>query len=260
MITRTVVFAGLLIGSILILAGCSPQQDELHGAAGRIAQAYGINRFTDLGEIRFTYNDSTAAETTHRHWNWEPETDRVVYTGIGPDGDSIKYEYFRNQMKTGDTTLNKTLDKWFVNDQYWLFFPFHLAWDSHIKIKGDSITPLPIPPGESQAFTVTYSKDAPHMPGVVVQVFYTPEYAITQWIYRKGGVGGTARVTTWEDYVRLGPVTLSLDHEGKDGEFRQWFTDVAAKYQGGGEWFEPTRISPQTTVFGYSEGENNLHH
>ena len=42
--------------------------------------------------------------------------------------------------------------------------------------------------------------------------------------------------TTWEDYRRVGPLTLSLDHRGADGSFRVWFTDVAVRLAGQSAW------------------------
>jgi hypothetical protein len=36
----------------------------------------------------------------------------------------------------GDSLMTslRTIDKMFINDQYWFLFPFHLVWDSMITV------------------------------------------------------------------------------------------------------------------------------
>ncbi len=45
-------------------------------------------------------------------------------------------------------------------------------------------------------------------------------------------------MSTWEDHRRLGPLLMSLDHQGPDG-FRVWFSDVALMLQNGEDWLYP---------------------
>jgi len=70
----------------------------------------------------------------------------------------------------------------------------------------------------------------------VYELFVDKSYRIVQWIYRKGGDPTPTRVTTWEDYKRVGPLTLALDHKSADGKFRVWFTDVAVRLAGKSDW------------------------
>jgi len=43
-------------------------------------------------------------------------------------------------------------------------------------------------------------------------------------------------MTTWENHRRIGPLILSLEHRGKDGKFRLWFSEVAVQLTGSRQW------------------------
>jgi hypothetical protein len=56
---------------------------------------------------------------------------------------------------------------------------------------------------------------------------------LQQWQYLPGGNEDKAMAHTWEKHRQLGPIVVSLDHRGPDGNFRLWFTDVQAKLTNG---------------------------
>jgi hypothetical protein len=129
------------------------------------------------------------------------------------------------------------VDPWFVNDNYWLIFPLRLAWDQSATVAADaSPAPLPIGTGQARRLVVRYPSNEGYTPGDVYELFIGASERIEQWIYRKGGDPQPTRITTWEDYRRVGPLTLSLDHRGPDGSFRVWFTDVGVRVSGQSGW------------------------
>ena len=70
------------------------------------------------------------------------------------------------------------------------------------------------------------------------ELFIDDDGLIAEWIYRRGGATTPTRMSTWEDHRRLGPLLVSLDHQGPDG-FRVWFSDVALMLRNGEDWLYP---------------------
>lgn len=202
--------------------------------AAKIARAYGIENFDDLEAIRYTFNVLINGKTIQRSWVWEPEARRVTYKGNGPDGEAMEATYDRG--KPDSEKFDGKIDAWFINDQYWLLFPFHLKWDQGIAISEDGIQPLPIGAGSANRITVSYPPDKGYTPGDAYKLYYGPDYLIKQWTYHKGGVQKPTRVATWEQHASVGPVTISLSHRGEDESFKLWFTDVAARPKGSQAW------------------------
>lgn len=225
----------------LFLAGCAatggrPPEEKTPSAAVEIAKAYGIDRFQNIDAIRFTFHARVNDKNVKRTWSWDPQTDRVIYNGPGPDGEaSVTVTYNRKQKASPD--FNAKIDQWFINDQYWLLFPFHLVWDPDITLTAGGRQPLPIPPGTAQKLTVQYPPDVGYTPGDVYELYYNPKtFRVRQWIYRRGGAEDPTRIATWEDHSKAGPILFSLTHNGPEDDFRVWFTDVAVQRKGGNEW------------------------
>jgi hypothetical protein len=55
-------------------------------------------------------------------------------------------------------------------------------------------------------------------------------------VYRRAGSEKPTRISTWDDYRKVGPLTLSLNRQGEDQNFRVWFTNVGAKMVGADSW------------------------
>ncbi len=200
--------------------------------AGKIAQAYGIQDFDRLEAIRYTFNVTINEKNIQRSWVWEPATGQVTFQGTGPDGKPMETSYNRKNSNPYD----KKIDHWFINDQYWLLFPFHLKWDPGITITEDGIQPLPIGSGSASRISVAYPADEGYTPGDMYRLYYGPDYIIKQWTYHKGGAQEPTRAATWDQHAVVGPITISLMHRGADESFKLWFTDVAVKPVEGQAW------------------------
>jgi hypothetical protein len=160
----------------------------------------------------------------------------VTFKGTPEQGGTVVYERAVLAGQPGEQI--KKVDPWFVNDNYWLIFPLRLYWDqSATVVEDEAPVNVPIGSGKARRLVVTYPKTEGYTPGDVYELFIDNSGRISQWIYRKGGDPKPTRVTTWEDYRREGPLTLSLDHNSPDGSFRVWFTDVAVRLAGRPEWW-----------------------
>src|SRR5215469_1673262 len=117
---------GLLTVALLVVAANSWAQKP--PIAEQIAKAYGFDSFRQIDAIRYTFNIPGFKLT--RTWTWEPKADRVTYEGKDKDGKPVKVTYVRSQLDSQPDNVKKEIDPGFVNDQYWLVFPFHAYWDS----------------------------------------------------------------------------------------------------------------------------------
>jgi hypothetical protein len=201
---------------------------------GKVAAAYGLKGFDQVEQIRYTFNVKLGEKQFKRGWTWWPETDRVEYRPADDAGQAATYN--RKDLGTAPGEELKKADAAFINDQYWLLFPFHLAWDRQADIKDTGRRPLPIGKGEARSLVVSYPPTGGYTPGDVYELFVDENYRLVAWIYRKGGASEPTRVSSWEDHRRVGPLTLSLDHRGPDGNFRVWFSEVAVKLKGSESW------------------------
>ncbi len=227
----------LLVMSTLLLVGglgCAgwPRSES---PRTRLADAYGLKNFDQVEELRYTFNVKLPDRVVSRAWSWEPKKDRVTFRGTAEQGGTVTYE--RSVLAGQAAEPVKKVDPQFVNDNYWLLFPLRLYWDQSAAVTEDE-TPvnLPIGTGLARRMVVKYPANEGYTPGDVYELFIDGADRIAQWIYRKGGDPKPTRVTTWEAYQKVGPLTLSLDHKSADGAFRVWFTDVAVRLAGKSEW------------------------
>ena len=65
---------------------------------------------------------------------------------------------------------------------------------------------LPIGTGKARRIVVSYPTNEGYTPGDVYELFVDDSDRIVQWVYRKGGDPKPTRITTWEDYRKVGPL------------------------------------------------------
>jgi hypothetical protein len=198
----------------------------------KIAEAYGVDGFGEIEEIRFTFNVKKQETEVSRSWIWLPKADRVTYLGDGKTAEAVTYDR-KDLSATGSESLRE-IDSHFINDQYWLIFPFHLVWDKDITVRIDPEKgKFPISGKMGRMVSVVYPQVGGYTPGDRYDLFLDDDNLIAEWIYRRGGSEVPTVSAAWEDNRRVGPITLSLDHPGADGKFRVWFTGVELKLSSG---------------------------
>src|SRR5215468_10905559 len=229
----------LLSMPLLMLAAtsCSPKHSAV---AEPIARAFGLDSYGQIDAIRYTFNVEFPGVNVSRSWVWEPKTGQVSYEGKDKDGKPVKATYVRSQLSSQPANVKDQIEPAFVNDQYWLVFPFHVIWDSTPEVTDKGMQKLPIAKGTAEQLVVKYPAEAGgYTPGDTWELFIGPDKRVREFIYRRGGATKPSIViASWTDYKKAGPLLVATDHRGTaDGKpFRLVFSDVAVKLTGSDAW------------------------
>ncbi len=220
---------------VFTLSACATQSKETRRMTLRqsIGNAYGVNYFGSIEQIQYEFNAKIKDKWIKRFWIWEPKIDRVTFKGMNYQK---AVTYYRREIETTTSSALKKVDAWFINDNYWLLFPFHIVWDTNIKVAGQGRQNLPLGSGKSRQVVITFPPTGGYTPGDVYEIYLDDNFRLMQWVYRKGGTEEPTRVTTWEKHRQAGPLVLSLDHKAGDDNFRVWFTSVGVKVTGSESW------------------------
>lgn len=221
----------LLVLGVLVVAAAAWAQNG-PPVSEKIAKTYGLDSFGQIEQIRYTF---TIPELNlSRMWVWEPKTDQVTYEGKDKAGNPVKLTYQRSQLSSQTPVVKDEIDPAFINDQYWLLFPFHLVWDSGAKVDETGMHKLPLGKGSARRIVVTYPAEG-YSPGDTWELFVGTDNRIQEWVYHHAGNPPWTGVWSWEDYKKAGPLLVSLNHRGtgKDGKpVRVLLSDVAVKLAG----------------------------
>jgi hypothetical protein len=198
-----------------------------------IGNAYGVHYFPQVEQIQYRFNAKIGEKEVSRFWIWEPKLDRVTFQGTNYE-EAVTYH--RHEIDTTASSALKKVDAWFINDNYWLLFPFHVAWDTGLKLEDRGRQNLPLGGGSARWAVITFPPTGGYTPGDVYEIYFDDNYRLIQWVYRRGGSAEPTRTTTWQDYRQAGPLVLSQDHRAADESFRVWFTGVGVKLTGVDSW------------------------
>ncbi|TQI69922.1 hypothetical protein JM79_0817 [Gramella sp. Hel_I_59] len=198
----------------------TPEEDPNLEVHEKIAMVNGFEEFDSIKKIKFTFNvkvnDSLRSE---RRWNWNVDTDKISLT----ENDSVM-SYTRKDSLAED---KKYIDQRFVNDSYWLLFPFQLKW-SLADLSEPKKAKAPISGDEMQMLTVSYPKDGGYTPGDSYDIYFDDEFMIREWVY-KSSDGGREMATTWEDYKDFKGIKIATMHKSKDDSFELFFDDISVE-------------------------------
>ena len=229
----------LLVLGVPLLARTS--QAQTHSAvAEQVAKTYGLDSFGQVEAIRYTFNLELPGRNVSRSWIWEPKTGRVSYEGKDKDGKPVKVSYLQSELYKESDTVKNEVDPAFVNDNYWVIFPFHAYWDSPgADVQDKGMQKLPSGQGSARLVSVKYPSKGGYTPGDTWDLYVGTNNRIEYFVYHRGGETKPQLVsTTWEGYKTAGPLLFSTDHHGTaDGApVRVSFSNVAVKLAGSDSW------------------------
>ena len=237
-ITTCCLFFGVLLLAAASFAQTRPPIVEA------LAKTYGLDSYGQVDAIRYTFNLALPALNLNlsRTWTWEPKTGQVTYESKDKDGKPVKVTYMRSQLSTAPDNVKNDIEPAFVNDNYWVIFPFHVYWDTSANVEEKDKQKLPIGAGTAKLVSVKYPAEVGgYTPGDTWNLYVGTDGRVEQFVYQRGGPKKPSNVTTtWAGYKKAGPLLFSTDHRGTaDGKpARIFFTDVAVKLAGSDTWVD----------------------
>jgi hypothetical protein len=223
---------------LLILPATSWAQQR-PAIAEQMSKTYGLDSFGQVEGIRYTFNAELPGVKLSHTWEWNPKTDTVSYEGKDKEGKPVKVAYQRSQLGSQSDAIKNEIDPAFVNDQYWLLFPFHVIWDQSATVTDDGMQKLPLGSGSAERVVVKYPSEGGDSPGDTWELYVGPDKRIAEFIYHRGSTKKPSVViATWEGYKKAGPLLISTDHRGTADEkpLRISLSDVSVKVTGSENW------------------------
>jgi hypothetical protein len=227
----------LAFGMLLILPAISGAQ-QLPPIAEQMAKTYGLDSFGEVDGIRYTFNAELPGIKRSDTWEWNPKTDTVSYEGKDKEGEPIKVTYQRSRLASQSDAIKNQVDPAFINDQYWLLFPLHVAWDG-ARVTDEGMHKMPLAKTSAELIVVKYRSDRGYTPGDTWELYVGADKRVEEMVYRRGGPKKPRLViVTWQGYKKAGPLLFSTYHRGTaDGKPVQIsFSDVSVKVTGSENW------------------------
>ena len=224
---------------VLILAGTSRAQTR-PPIVEELAKTYGFDSFGQIEAIRYTFNIDLPGLNLSRSWVWEPKTGQVAYEGKDKDGKPVKVTYVRSQINSAPVNVKDEIEPAFVNDNYWLVFPFHVYWDTSAVVTDKGMQKLPLGKGSAKLVSVKYPPEVGgYTPGDTWDLYLGSDGRVKEFTYHRGGPKKPSLLsTTWAGYKKAGPLLVSTDHRGTaDGKpCRVFFSNVSFRLVGSDTW------------------------
>lgn len=187
--------------------------NETRTVAQKIAEAHGFKNWQNISEVAFTFFEK-------RKWVWKPKTQDVVLIKAN---DTIRY----NRKEIDSVALK--VDKAFINDKFWLLFPFQLIWDKNTSISKPQKEVAPISKNSLNKITLTYPKQGGYTPGDAYDIYYNDNYLIREWVFRKGNQEKPSMITTFENYRTFKGIKIARDHKNASGNWNLKLTNIDFK-------------------------------
>ena len=229
-----------LVFGLLIFASTSWAQTR-SPIAEQLGKTYGIDSFGQVEAVRYTFNLELPGMKVSRSWVWEPKTGKISYEGKDKDGKPVKVTFVQSELNGDSPIVKDKIDWLFVNDNYWVVFPFHVYWDSPgADVQEKGIQKLPLGKGSAKLVIVQYPKGG-YTPGDTWDLYVGSDDRIEEFVYHRGDPKSTVPglvTVSWAGYKKAGPLLFSTEHRGTaDGKpVHLFFTNVAVKLVGSDAW------------------------
>ena len=225
----TIIMAVSILAALAIPAAAGADADEVRG---RIGRAYGIDVWGRVEELRYTFNVRAGEREVRRSWIWRVKDRTVTFRDEIGGADGEPFTYSLDDVGENPPEELKNIDHRFINDQYWLLFALHVAWDTDATVIVADEQTLPIGEGTGMKVTVQYPQEGGYTHGDAYDIYVDPDMRVLQWVFRKGGQSEPSLATTWDDQRRIGPLLIATRFRSGDGSVEFWFSGVEVKTAG----------------------------
>jgi hypothetical protein len=231
----------LLVTGFLVLASSCWAQNR-PPILDQIVKTYGLDSYGQIEAIRYTFDLTFPGVHLVRSWEWEPKTGKVTYEAKDKDGKPVKVTYMRSELNSQPDMVKNEVEPGFVNDNYWLLFPFHAYWDTSAKVTDEGMQKLPMGGGSAEKVVVKYPAElGGYTPGDTWELYVGKDKRVEQMVYHRGGPKKPSVVIVkWAGYKMAGPLLVSTEHPGTaDGNpLHLVLSNVAVKVTGSDKWMD----------------------
>lgn len=184
----------------------------------KLAHANGFENWDDVEEVQFSFNVNNNANEFKRDWRWLVK-DEMVYMQV--EGEEV------------GTKLNKNPDQQihqaFINDSYWLLFPFQLMWTDGYDHEINEKVISPFNDKELTELVINFKDEGGYTPGDTYKLYINKDLRIEEWSFFPAGSEEPRIINAWDNYKTYEGINISTDRRNADGSFRIYFTDIAIK-------------------------------
>jgi len=239
---RRLTLMSLLLCGVLVLVAPSWAQTR-PPILEQVAKTYGLDSYGQIEAIRYTWNgEITGLFKASHKWEWEPKTGKITFETTGKDGKPVKVTYDSSQLGSQSDQVKNEVEPAFVNDNYWLLFPFHAYWDTSANVTDEGMKKLPAGAGSAELVSVKYPPEAGgYTPGDTWDLYVGKDHRVEYLVFHHGGTRKPSLVNaTWTGYKKAGPLLVSTEHRGTaDGKpLHISITDVSVKLTGSDTWMK----------------------
>lgn len=208
--------------TFLILNSCQKENTTKNSIALKIAHAHGFKNWDNVTSFAFTFGGDIKTPNSGRAWIWKPKTDdiQLIYKE-----DTINF----NRNKLDSTSIK--YDKAFINDKFWALIPFQLVWDSKAIISTPVLEKSPIKGDKLNRITIVYPNLGGYTPGDAYDIFYSDDFIIREWNYRKVNDPEPSLTNTFEDYKDFGSIKIAQSHKQKGGQWNLLLRDINIEFE-----------------------------
>lgn len=212
-----------LLITVFSLAACSDSKkiEKTTTLQQKIGAAYGIGNFSKLNKLSYTFNVKRGETVSSRSWVWNTKTNVIELKSAAT---TVIY-----QRDTIQSEAMKKVDGMFINDQYWLMYPFHIIWDAGTTQTIAYNQAAPISKQAATKLTIQYNNEAGYTPGDAYDVYVNDKNIITEWSYRSKGVEQPSLTTSWAGIQEVAGVKVTTDFKNDGGSFNLYFTGVSGE-------------------------------
>lgn len=223
--------------SLLLILSAAAEAQQLPPAAKQMAKTYGLDSFGQVDAIRYTF--TIVGLVPPRTWEWQPKTDTVIYEGKDKQGKPMKVTYQRSQLDSQSDFVRDEIDPAFVNDQYWLFLPLHLAWDG-ATVTDEGMQETPLGKTSARKIAAKYASSG-YSPGDTWDFYVGPDHRVEEITYHRGVPAPhlpNLVNAKWAGHQNAGPLLIATDHPGTaDGRpIQLTLSDISVKVKGSETW------------------------
>jgi hypothetical protein len=225
--------------SMLLIIPATSAAQQLPPVAKQMAKTYGLDSFGKIEAIRYTF--TIPGLIPPRTWEWKPRTDSVSYEGKDKEGKPVKVTYQRSELGSQSDAVKNEIDPAFVNDQYWLLLPLHVAWDG-ASVTDEGMHETPLGKKSAERIVVKYASGG-YSPGDTWELYVGADKRVEEMSYHRAvpapGLPNLV-LATWAGYKKAGPLLISTEHQGTaDGHpFQLSLSDVSVKVKGSKDWIQ----------------------